>query len=75
HTADPISIELKSRLLDIDPNAGAGEYEIHTEGGLGAVNSIIDLLRSSSVKIKSINQKTSSLEDLFINLIKKDNTN
>lgn len=74
HTADPLNIELKSRMLDIDPNIGAGEYEIHTEKGIDAVNLIIDLLRNSSVKIKSVRQKTSTLEDLFVNLIKKDST-
>ena len=73
HTVEPLEIELKQKVLAIDSNAGAGENEIHTEAGIDKLNQIIDLLRKSKIKIQQVNQKTSTLEELFINVIKKDN--
>lgn len=75
HAVESLSTELKQKILAIDSNAGAGENEIHTEAGIDKLNKIIDLLRKNKIQIKTINQKTSSLEELFINVIKKDNTN
>ena len=74
HTLEPLTLELKQKILAIDSNAGAGENEINTESGIENVNKIIDLLRKNKIKIQSVNQKTSTLEELFINVIKKDNT-
>jgi ABC-2 type transport system ATP-binding protein len=74
-TQEPISLDLKQKLLAIDQNMGIGEKELQTEAGLTKVNDIIDSLRHSGLNIKSVNQKTSSLEELFINVIKKDNVN
>jgi len=74
HTVEPLTLELKQKILAIDSNAGAGENEINTESGIENVNKIIDLLRKNKIKIQSVNQKTSTLEELFINVIKKDNT-
>jgi ABC-2 type transport system ATP-binding protein len=75
HTAEPIDIELKRKILAVDQNAGIGETEIHTETGIDKANNIVDLLRSSGIKIKSLQEKTSTLEELFINVINKDNVN
>lgn len=75
HTVESLSLEIKQKLLLIDKNAGIGEKEINTETGLANLNKIIDILRSSNISIQSVNQKTSTLEELFINVIKKDNTN
>ncbi len=74
-TLEPIDIELKRKILTIDSNAGIGENEIHTETGIDSVNKIVDMLRKSKIKLKSLQQKTSTLEELFINVIKKDNVN
>ncbi len=74
-TLEPIDIELKRKILELDSNAGIGEYEIHTEIGIESVNNMIDLLRKSKIKLKSMQQKTNTLEELFINVIKKDNVN
>ena len=38
------------------------------------LNAIIDVLRTEGISIQTIIQKTSSLEELFINVIRKDNT-
>ena len=73
HTAEPVNAELKQKLLAVDQNIGVGENEIHTESGIGRLNSIIDILRSSRINITKVNQKTSSLEELFINVIRQDN--
>jgi ABC-2 type transport system ATP-binding protein len=75
HTVETLSTELKQKILAIDSNAGAGENEIHTEAGIDKLNLVIDLLRKNKIQLKTVNQKTSSLEELFINVIKKDNTN
>jgi ABC-2 type transport system ATP-binding protein len=75
HTVETLSTELKQKILAIDSNAGAGENEIHTEAGIDKLNQVIDLLRKNKIQLKTVNQKTSSLEELFINVIKKDNTN
>lgn len=75
HTVEPVDMKLKRKILGVDPNAGIGETEIHTETGVENVNKIVDLLRSSKIKIQSLQQKTSTLEELFINVIKKDNVN
>ncbi|HEY3250121.1 MAG TPA: ABC transporter ATP-binding protein [Ignavibacteria bacterium] len=73
HTIDPISLDLKQQILNIDGNAGIGETEIHTELGVQIVNNIIDLLRSNKIGIKGVSQRSSTLEELFINVIKQDN--
>ncbi|NOS83863.1 MAG: ABC transporter ATP-binding protein [Ignavibacteria bacterium] len=75
HTVDALTMDVKQKVLAIDGNAGIGEKEINTEAGIDKLNSIIDSLRSDGVKIQTVNQKTSTLEELFINVIKKDNTN
>lgn len=72
-TIESISIETKGKILGMDANAGIGEHEIHSETGIEKINRIIDILRASSYQIKSISQKTNTLEELFINVIKKDN--
>lgn len=75
HTVDTLTMDVKQKVLAIDGNAGIGEKEINTEAGIDKLNGIIDSLRSNGVKIQTVNQKTSTLEELFINVIKKDNTN
>lgn len=75
HTASALSADLKQKVSQIDANAGVGDNEIHTETQIETLNKIIDLLRSNNISIKTINQKTSTLEELFINVINKDNTN
>jgi ABC-2 type transport system ATP-binding protein len=75
HTVEAISMEIKQKVLAVDGNAGIGEKEINTEAGLDKLNNIIDILRSGKINIQTVNQKTSTLEELFINVIKKDNTN
>jgi len=72
-TVEPIDTELKRKILAIDSNAGIGETEIHTEAGIDATNRILDLIRKNKIKISSLQQKTSTLEEFFINVIKKDN--
>jgi ABC-2 type transport system ATP-binding protein len=74
-TVEPVDMQLKRKILSVDQNAGIGETEIHTETSIEQVNSIVDLLRSSGIKMKSLQQKTSTLEELFINVINKDNVN
>lgn len=75
HTVEPIAMDIKQKLLAVDQYAGIGEKEINTETGISNLNKIIDVLRSSNINIQSVNQKTNTLEELFINVIKKDNTN
>lgn len=75
HTVDALTMDVKQKVLAVDSSAGIGEKEINTESGIDKLNVIIDTLRSSGVKIQTVNQKTSTLEELFINVIKKDNTN
>lgn len=75
HTVEAISMDVKQKVLNVDANAGIGEKEINTEAGIAALNNIIDLLRQNGLNIQTINQKTSTLEELFINVIKKDNSN
>jgi ABC-2 type transport system ATP-binding protein len=72
-TVESIDTELKRKIIHIDSNAGIGESEIHTEAGIDSTNKIIDLLRKNKTRIKSLQQKTSTLEEYFINVIKKDN--
>jgi len=73
HTDQTINMELKQKILALDQKAGIGENEIQTESGTKNLNKIIDVLRSDKINIKTINQKTSTLEELFINVIKQDN--
>jgi ABC-2 type transport system ATP-binding protein len=73
-TMEPIGTEVKRKLLATDANAGIGETEIHTEAGIDKVNETIDILRRSKINIRSVNQKTNTLEELFINVINKDET-
>lgn len=75
HTVEALNMDIKQKILAVDGNAGIGESEINTEAGVASLNKIIDLLRQGGISIQSINQKTSTLEELFINVIKKDNTN
>ncbi|MBL8017195.1 MAG: hypothetical protein JNK43_08000 [Ignavibacteria bacterium] len=75
HTIEPLSMEIKQKVLGVDPGAGIGEKEINTEAGIQKLNGIIDTLRAANISIQTVNQKTSTLEELFINVIKKDNTN
>ncbi|RPI14640.1 MAG: ABC transporter ATP-binding protein [Ignavibacteriae bacterium] len=72
-TIEPIDIETKGKILGLDTNAGIGENEVHSEAGIEKLNRIIDTLRASNLKIKTVTQKTNTLEELFINVIKKDN--
>ena len=74
-TVNTLSPEIKQKVSLIDANAGVGDNEIHTETQIETLNKMIDLLRSNNISIKTINQKTSTLEELFINVINKDNTN
>jgi ABC-2 type transport system ATP-binding protein len=73
-TMEPIGTEVKRKLLATDANAGIGETEIHTEAGIDKVNETIDILRRSKINIRSVNPKTNTLEELFINVINKDET-
>jgi ABC-2 type transport system ATP-binding protein len=75
HTIEPVDMELKRKILGVDGDAGIGETEIHTETGIENVNKIVDLLRKNKIQLKSLQQKTSTLEELFINVINKDNVN
>ncbi len=75
HTVEALSMEIKQKVLAVDGNAGIGENEINTESGIDKLNGIIDILRSGGINLLTVNQKTSTLEELFINVIKKDNTN
>lgn len=72
---DTIPLKIKSKILAADSSAGIGDTEIHIESGLESVNKIIDVLRSSGLQIKSLHQKTSTLEEMFIKVIKDDNIN
>lgn len=74
-TIEPIGMEVKRKIMALDANAGIGENEIHTEIGIESVNKVVDILRKSNIKLKSLQQKTNTLEELFINVIKKDNVN
>ncbi len=72
-TVEPIDNETKRKIISIDGNAGIGETEIHTEAGIDGTNKIVDILRKSKLTLKSLQQKTSTLEEFFINVINKDN--
>jgi ABC-2 type transport system ATP-binding protein len=74
-TVETISLDLKQKIIALDANVGIGENEINSDGGINMVNRIIDLLRSSGITISSVNRKSRSLEELFINVISKDNVN
>jgi ABC-2 type transport system ATP-binding protein len=74
-TVEPLNMDVKQKVLAIDGNAGIGEKEINTEAGIPALNRIIDVLRQNSISLQTVHQKTNTLEELFINVIKKDNTN
>jgi ABC-2 type transport system ATP-binding protein len=73
HTVEPIEMEVKRKILTLDGNAGIGETEIHTEAGIAKLNQIIDILRASQLSVNTVTQKTNTLEELFINVINKDN--
>lgn len=72
HTAESINMPLKQKIMSIEHGAGIGESEIHTSAGLEKLNAVIDLLRKNKVNIKTIKQKTSTLEELFIDVIRQD---
>ncbi len=74
-TIENIGLDVKQKIIAVDGNAGIGENEINSEAGINKVNIIIDVLRSSGINIKSVNRKSRSLEELFINVISKDNVN
>ena len=74
-TVEKISLDLKQKIIALDANAGIGENEINSDGGINMVNRIIDLLRSSGITINAVNRKSRSLEEFFINVISKDNVN
>lgn len=74
-TSSPIDHESRASVLSIDSNAGIGENEINTSNGIETANRILDMLRSKGINIKNFNQKTSSLEEFFINVIKKEDAN
>jgi len=71
-TGTPIDNESRASVLSIDSNAGIGESEINTSNGIETANRILDIFRSKRINIKNFNQKTSSLEEFFINVIKKE---
>jgi ABC-2 type transport system ATP-binding protein len=73
-TDETIPIEVKTKILTLDSKAGIGEKEINTGSGLAVSNKIVDVIRESGLTLKSLQQKTSTLEELFINVIKEDNT-
>jgi ABC-2 type transport system ATP-binding protein len=73
NVTEPIPLNIKSKILAADSTAGIGETEVNTENGLESANKIIDVLRSSGLKIKLLQQKTSTLEEMFIKVIKDDN--
>lgn len=73
HTAEPIDIEVKRKILSVDGNAGIGETEIQTDAGIAKLNQIIDILRANQLSLNTVTQKTNTLEELFINVINKDN--
>lgn len=75
HTVDTIPADVKQKIMAADATAGIGDNEVHIESGTDSLNKMIDILRANSVSIRAVNQKTSTLEELFINVIKKDNTN
>lgn len=75
HTSEQIDMNLKQKILAADQSAGIGEFEVQTETGLESLNNLIDILRKNKINIKTISQKTSTLEELFINVIKQDNQN
>ncbi len=74
-TIENIGLDIKQKIIAVDGNAGIGENEINSEAGINKVNEIIDVLRGSGINIKSVNRKSRSLEELFINVISKDNVN
>ena len=71
-TADKIDDKIKRQIMALDKNAGIGENEIHSEAGIEKINGIIDVLRKAKIKIKSVEQKSSTLEELFIKAVQKD---
>lgn len=74
-TNDPIPAEVKSKILAADSNAGIGENEINVKAGIEKTNQVVDVLRESGLVIKRLQQKSNTLEELFISVIKEDNVN
>ncbi len=72
-TLEKIDDKTKRDIMALDGNAGIGDNEIHSESGIGKLNGIIDVLRNGEIQIKSVHYKQSTLEELFINVIEKDN--
>lgn len=70
-TSDKIDEKIRRQIMTLDENAGIGETEIHSEAGIETVNKIIDTLRKGKVNIKSVRQKSSTLEELFIKAVQK----
>jgi len=71
-TADEINQDAKRKIIALDPNAGIGMNEVHTESAVDRLNLIIDVLRKTKIKIKSVTPQTSTLEELFIKVVQKD---
>lgn len=72
-TEKPIPLDIKSKILSLDSKAGIGEREINTGSGITVSNKIVDVIREAGLTLKCMQQKTSTLEELFINVIKEDN--
>jgi len=71
-TADKIDDKTRRQIMTLDNNAGIGETEIHSEAGIEKINGIIDALRKGKIKIITVEQKSSTLEELFIKAVQKD---
>jgi ABC-2 type transport system ATP-binding protein len=68
---EAIRAELTARMMK--PNVADNTLSVDVPS-IDALNSVIDLLRSSGVAIRSITQKRTSLEESFINLIRPEGT-
>jgi ABC-2 type transport system ATP-binding protein len=71
-TADEINEDAKRKIMALDPSAGIGMNEVHTESAVDRLNLIIDVLRKTKIKVKSVTPQTSTLEELFIKVIQTD---
>lgn len=74
-TIEQLTPDIKNDILKIDFNSGIGENEIQIDSGIDSLNKIIDILRNYNIRIKSIKQKSTTLEDLFIKAIEKNTSN
>jgi ABC-2 type transport system ATP-binding protein len=74
-TIEQLTPDIKNDILKIDFNSGIGENEIQIDSGIDSLNKMIDILRNNNIRIKSIKQKSTTLEDLFIKAIEKNTSN